>query len=158
MPRTATVTGVQRFASVLLVDARGRVLLQERDEHPVIDPEKWGLPGGHVEQGEEPVAAAYRELEEETGVRLEAPLHPVGVFAVDHHGDGQTQQVHAFAAAADLADGDVECHEGRQMVFVAAEESLSLDLGAGAGVILPQFLASDLYRALVATLRRRNHP
>ena len=32
-----------RFASVVVVDARGRVLLQERDEHPEIDPEQVGL-------------------------------------------------------------------------------------------------------------------
>lgn len=148
------MAGVQQFASVLLLDAEGRVLLQERDEHPVIDPEKWGLPGGHIEPDESPLEAAYRELEEETGVRLTARLHPVGVFAVDHHGDGRTQQVHAFAAAADLGPDDVECHEGRQMVFVPAAEAVTLDLGAGAGVILPPFLASELYRALVADLHR----
>ncbi len=59
-----------RFAGVVLVDRRGWLLLQERDEHPRIDPETWGLAGGHVEEGEEFEAAAYRELEEETGVRL----------------------------------------------------------------------------------------
>ena len=31
----------QRFANVVLVDERGWILLQERDEHPVIDPDKW---------------------------------------------------------------------------------------------------------------------
>ena len=55
---------MHRFACVLLVDQRGRLLLQERDEHPVIDPEKWGLPGGHVEDGEDYEPAAYRELQE----------------------------------------------------------------------------------------------
>ena len=44
---------MHRFASVLLVDRRGWLLLQERDEHPVIDPEKWGFVGGHVEDGED---------------------------------------------------------------------------------------------------------
>ena len=43
---------MQSYASVALVDRRGWVLLQERDEHPVIDPEKWGFPGGGVEDGE----------------------------------------------------------------------------------------------------------
>ncbi len=49
---------MHRFASVLLVDPRGWVLLQERDERPVIDPDRWGLVGGHVEPGEEFQAAA----------------------------------------------------------------------------------------------------
>ena len=50
------------FAGVVLVDRRGWILLQERDEYPAIDPEKWGLVGGHVEDGEDFEAAAYREL------------------------------------------------------------------------------------------------
>jgi len=58
------------FAAVILVDRRGWVLLQERDEHPTIAPEKWSFCGGHLESGEDPLAGAVRELEEETEVRL----------------------------------------------------------------------------------------
>ena len=56
------------FAAVVLVDRRGWILLQERDEHPAIDPWKWGLVGGHLEPGEEFEPAAYRELAEETEI------------------------------------------------------------------------------------------
>ena len=45
---------MRRFASILLVDPRGWLLLQERDEHPVIDPGCWGFVGGHVDRDEEP--------------------------------------------------------------------------------------------------------
>src|SRR3954464_12208378 len=65
---------MRRISVVLLVDAEGRVLLQERDEHAPLSPEKWGMVGGHVEDGEDFEPAAYRELEEETGVRLESGL------------------------------------------------------------------------------------
>ena len=58
-----------RFSSVVLVDDRGWILLQERDEHPEIDPECWGYCGGHLEEGEDFETAAYRELAEETGVQ-----------------------------------------------------------------------------------------
>jgi 8-oxo-dGTP diphosphatase len=51
-----------------LVDPRGWVLLQERDEHAPVEPNKWCLVGGGVEEGESPETAAYRELEEETGI------------------------------------------------------------------------------------------
>lgn len=39
------------------------------------------LPGGHVELDEEPIDAAYRELTEETGIRIGPCLKPVGVYA-----------------------------------------------------------------------------
>ena len=53
---------------MILVDRQGWVLLQERDEHPRIDPDCWGLVGGHVDEGEDVETAAYRELTEETDV------------------------------------------------------------------------------------------
>ena len=75
---------VSRFSSIALVDPRGWVLLQERDKHPVIDPEKWGFPGGGVEPGESWEDAAYRELEEETGIALGGGLELYGEFSVRH--------------------------------------------------------------------------
>src|SRR6478672_13028680 len=58
------------FVQVTLVDPRGRVLMQERDEHAPVWPEMWCFPGGGVDEGETPVDGAVRELAEETGVHL----------------------------------------------------------------------------------------
>ncbi len=139
-----------RFSGVILVDRRGWILLQERDEHPRIDPEKWGLAGGHVDPGEEFEAAAYRELEEETGVRLPpGALTFFGEFVVDHreaYGTWDRMQVHV--AATDLTDADIDCREGRQIVFVAPEVARGLDLTAGATDIVPAFLDSPTYAEL----------
>lgn len=131
------------FACVLLADPRGRLLLQERDEHAPIDPERWGLPGGHVEPGEPAEAAAYRELEEETGLRL-APgsLRHVETYAVFHPAYGSVDDVHVYAARADLTDDDVECREGRRIVFVEPEEASYLDLTMTAALAVPAFLGS----------------
>ena len=60
--------GVSRLACVLLVDPRGWLLLQERDENAPIAPDCWGMVGGHVEPGEDFEVAVYRELAEETGI------------------------------------------------------------------------------------------
>lgn len=38
----------------------------------------WQIPKGLVETGEEPTAAARREVEEELGIRLIGELHPLG--------------------------------------------------------------------------------
>ena len=142
--------GSRTFANVLLVDPEGRILLQERDEHPSIDPEKWGLSGGHVEPGEDFETAAHRELEEETGVRLpRGSLVLFGEFVVDHrdaHGTWDVNQV--FVAATDLTDDDIECREGRRIVFVAPEVARGLELTSAAADIVPAFLASDTYATM----------
>lgn len=62
------VVRLRKAAVAALVDDRDRVLMPWR--HRFV-PDRWGweLPGGLVDEGEEPVAAANRELAEETGYR-----------------------------------------------------------------------------------------
>ena len=144
--------GRHLFAGVILVDRRGWLLLQERDEHPRIDPEKWGLAGGHLDPGEDFEPGAHRELEEETGVRL-APgtLEMWREFVVDHRAAyGTFDRMQVFVAATDLTDDDIECHEGRRIVFVEPAEARALDLTSAASDIVPAFLGSDLYRRLTS--------
>jgi 8-oxo-dGTP diphosphatase len=136
---------MQAYSGVALVDRHGRILLQERDEHPVIDPEKWGFPGGGVEEGETSEAAAYRELAEETGVRLEGGLQLFDEFVCTYEELGDCP-VTVYACRVDLTDDDIECHEGRQMVFVDPDRALRLDLTATAARALPGLLESEFYR------------
>lgn len=137
------------FGCVILVDAEGRVLLQERDEHAPIDPERWGLSGGHLEPGEEPEAGAYREVEEETGVRLEPDtLELFGVFEVFHPTYGSVDQVHVFVGRVELTDDDIDCQEGRQIVFVEPARAGALDLTMTGVLAVPAFLRSESYRRL----------
>ena len=55
------------------------------------------IPGGHIEDGESPLVAAKRELEEETGA-IEARLYPVSVYGVQRHLDDPTSYGHLFFA------------------------------------------------------------
>lgn len=145
--------GMQRFSSVVLVDDRGWVLLQERDEHPVIDPERWGFVGGHLEDGEDFETGAYRELEEETGLRLDGGLRLFGRFEVHHDRSAaglpsSDDEFHVFVMRTHLTDADLECHEGRQIVFVEPGRARGLDLTRAAALALPAFLDSAEYRAM----------
>ncbi|MBC7275054.1 NUDIX domain-containing protein [Nocardioides sp.] len=137
------------FAAVILVDRRGWVLLQERDERPRIAPEKWSFCGGHLEPGEDPLAGAARELEEETEIRVSpADLHLVAVHDVHHPETGTDDKLHLYAAGVDLTDADVVCHEGRQIVFVDPAKAPDLDLSDSARIGLGQFLGSRQHLAL----------
>lgn len=54
----------------------------------------WGIPKGLPDPGEALEAAARRETEEETGVRVEGPVSPLG--SIDY--TKSRKRVHAFAA------------------------------------------------------------
>jgi 8-oxo-dGTP diphosphatase len=55
-------------AKILIFDAQNSILLLKRSgTHPRF-PHDFDLPGGEVEEGEEPVDAVAREIEEETGM------------------------------------------------------------------------------------------
>ena len=139
------------FAAVLLVDRHGSLLLQERDEHAPLDPERWGLVGGHLDPGEDFDRAAYRELAEETEV-LAAPgsLSRWRSFEVWHEPYGSFDTLVVYVGTTALTDADIVCHEGRRIVFVAPARALTLPLTASASQVVPAFLASDAYLALGA--------
>lgn len=62
---------IRRTARVLLVDDRERILLFS-DSDPGLPGRRWWItPGGGIDPGETDLAAAVREVEEETGTLLE---------------------------------------------------------------------------------------
>jgi 8-oxo-dGTP diphosphatase len=71
-------------ASAIVLDDAGRLLLARRAQDPYRG--KWDLPGGFLEEGEDPLDGVRRELLEETGLTVE-PLEFVGVW-VDRYGEG----------------------------------------------------------------------
>jgi len=56
----------QKLCSGLLVTDGSRVLLLMRSDG-VNDPNLWGIPGGHISEGEDPLNSAIRESLEEMG-------------------------------------------------------------------------------------------
>lgn len=144
---------MRRIAGLLLVDHRGRVLLQERDEHAPRAANKWGLPGGHVEDGESFEAAAYRELEEETGIVLapgELTLWREEPFA--YSDDVFASRYCIYIARVDLSDADIVVGEGRRIVFVDPAQVPGLDKSESCAHFSAAFLASPDY---VRTLEDR---
>lgn len=58
--------GMPLSVKAVIHDQRGRVLLQKRDDNPeIMEPGRWGLFGGQVENGESLDVALARELREE---------------------------------------------------------------------------------------------
>lgn len=132
-----------RLAVVLLVDRRGWVLLQERDEGAPRAADQWGMVGGHVEDGEDFEPAAHRELAEETGLATDLTFWRT--FRVHDEQDDMA----VYVGPTTVTDADVVCGEGRQIVFVDPATVLDLPLAEAPRIVVPQFLDSPEYASLV---------
>jgi 8-oxo-dGTP pyrophosphatase MutT (NUDIX family) len=106
--------------NVILEDAQGRTALQLRDDLPGVSfGGLWGLFGGWVEAGEEPLQTAIREIREELSITLvESRLTFVGVYLM--HG------IHArdFVFHYPVTDGLANAHltEGQTFQFMSRAE------------------------------------
>jgi len=90
-----------RLGASACVWRNGKVLLVERAKPPA---GLWSFPGGHVEPGETAIAAARRELQEETGIGAQL-VHFVGLYEIIRHGPGGDLALHyAIACYAGLAE------------------------------------------------------
>jgi len=91
-------------AGVAVVDPDRGVLLTRRDVPPGVG--TWSLAGGHMEVEEAPAAAAARELEEETGVRVDPDdLSLLDAYPVSRGGEKHVVSIgYAVPAAATAGD------------------------------------------------------
>ena len=106
---------------IVVLRADGAALLQHRDDIPTIqDPGLWVVPGGHVEPGETPVAAAVREVEEETCYRCARPRPLADYHCTELGYSGDFRMVFFW----DDYDGRqrIECREGRAAAFIRRDD------------------------------------
>lgn len=87
-------------ATLSVVLRNGEVLLVRRANPP--DAGRWGFPGGKIERGETILAAATRELMEETAVTAKARHAFTALDAFDYNDDGKLRQ--HFTLIAVLCD------------------------------------------------------
>lgn len=88
--RKVPIAGV----SVVITNLTGDVLLLKHSYGAAV----WSLPGGGLGRGEDPLAAARREVREELGVEL-ARIEPIGTLEEVLSGSPHT--AHIFAAVCD---------------------------------------------------------
>lgn len=102
-----------------------RVLLVQRRNPP--DAGLWGFPGGHVEPGETALAAAARELAEETGVIGRPRAYLDNIDVIERGTDGALRFHFLLAAVAcDHVSGQpVAADDALDAVWVPVAEVLT---------------------------------
>lgn len=119
------MSAVNKSVGIILVNKEGKILLVHRDNKKGIRwPDKWAVPGGGVEEGEEPREACIRETLEETGYKLKGPA----LFVQDQWSgeDGIVRDRYVFWEKYDEKQR-VNCFEGQEVKFVSEDEYKRLE-------------------------------
>ncbi|MBR9680677.1 MAG: NUDIX hydrolase [Candidatus Altiarchaeota archaeon] len=69
---------MRKLAADVIIVKHGKILLIKRADEPFKG--EWGLPGGHIDEGETIEDAALREAREETGLNVKLESF-VGIFS-----------------------------------------------------------------------------
>jgi 8-oxo-dGTP diphosphatase len=120
------------FAAALAICRRGdKLLLAQRAKGPSMAIGRWGFPGGMHEVGETVLAAAARELKEETGVEAE-PRRVIDAFdVIGREEDGRIRAHYVLVCVVlDWKSGEGEPIEDASAVgwYTAAEALQKLEL------------------------------
>jgi len=106
----------------------GKILLIKRAFPPGKD--KWSVPGGLVEIGEKLSDACAREVEEETGLKVDV-LELINVFdMIDRDDEGKVRYHYILVEFLAKPTGGTEAPsvEATDMKWVTHEESQSMDM------------------------------
>jgi len=112
-------------AGALCEDGEGRVLLARRAHEPFLG--RWDIPGGFLEEGEDPLDGMRRELNEETGLEVE-PLDYLGAWMDRYGGDSTAEATLNMYWTARVLGGEPRAADDvSELAWFAADELPSAD-------------------------------
>jgi 8-oxo-dGTP diphosphatase len=139
---------------IILVDDRGSVLLQLRDDKDSIPyPNMWAVPGGMLEPGETPLDAIVREVHEELGVELAPAVVTFLETARRSYGVEHTFTAHLSVPAAEIA-----LTEGQRVEWFSPEQVAGMHLAYEDDDVLAAFFAGRCGPSTTSRLRRPFEP
>ena len=135
------------WAGIVLVNARGEILLNLRDDNPTDHwPNCWDVIGGVVEDGETPDECMVREMREETGEAL-AGFDAFRVYDVPVP-NGGVAKFHVYAGRLDKPASALVLGEGQEHRFFPVSELDGLNIARGTDLVLRDFVTSPSYESL----------
>ncbi|MSR14350.1 MAG: NUDIX hydrolase [Gammaproteobacteria bacterium] len=118
-----------RFSICVIEDDARRLLFLHRAPTLTLEPNKWGFPAGHIEEGEVPRACAYRELAEEIGTGAKV-LEKIVLGPLRDSFYGGIYEIHLFHFH--WLGGSIELnHEHSEYRWAGPDDYQDLDLMDG---------------------------
>lgn len=116
------------------------ILLMKRAAHKRVFPNQYNGLGGHIERDEDPLAAAVREIEEESGLKV----HSMRLRSIHNIDAGEETGILLFVytAISDSRAIPQDTPEGR-LEWVPKSKALDLDLVEDLPYLLPRLLDMD---------------
>jgi mutator protein MutT len=111
-----------------IIICNGKILLEKRKSEPA--KEKWSIPGGLVELGENTEEAVIREVREETGLEVEKPqlIDVIDNISLDEKGKIKYHFV-ILDYFVKLKGGELKAaDDAEELVWVALDETEKYDL------------------------------
>lgn len=115
--------------AALYIEDGNRILILHRQEIKS-QGNRWGIPAGKVEKGEEPIKAMIREVYEETGFDFsDQPIENLGTVYVEHN-EKIHFNYHMFRAKMPFDPGAVKINfeEHKGFTWVTPQDALKMEL------------------------------
>ncbi len=107
------------YSGAILKNKEGKILFQLRDENGR-NPNKWGIFGGGIKQGETPIHALIREIKEELGIDVSKSdiLKNYKIPIVNYH---------IYEILLKESPKKLQLKEGKDMKFMSKREFMKLE-------------------------------
>ncbi len=123
----------RKGASIIFVNDKQQILLFLRDNIPDIPyPNIWDVPGGHVEQLEDPEKCIIREMKEEMNLNLDE-------FELFSKIEFEDRIEYTYWARADFDIDEIELTEGQKLKWFTKDDARQTPLAYGFNEIVEMF-------------------